>query len=347
MTALPKLSYVLLSHNREKYIRRAIESAFAQDYEGELEYIFSDDCSTDGTYAIMQECVKAYKGNRRVILTQTPHNLHLAGNTNHALTFVESDWIVRADDDDYSTLDRCTVIGQAIAQHPDCKYVTHGFKHFTDNQDDEFYHLSSQKGRTPNVQFNILDARNAYQVVPSHNHHKESYNAWHMDIYRIFGDLKLDGYYVDDLCSYYRANILGKGIQIIGAPVHLIRCGSINMSRGGDDGSRGFKSIIRLEKFNDKYYNITLNPLRADLELFKRYVSEQEEGEQILLAPQIQEQEDMLKNREKLALFWRKGMLYRLSIMREQKSSSYFDWIRCLPMPIFALILACFRKLKH
>ena len=40
---LPKLSYVLLSHNREKYIRGAIESAFAQDYEGELEYIFSDD----------------------------------------------------------------------------------------------------------------------------------------------------------------------------------------------------------------------------------------------------------------------------------------------------------------
>ena len=48
-----------LSHNREKYIRAAIESAFAQDYEGEMEYIFSDDCSTDRTFEIIQECVAA------------------------------------------------------------------------------------------------------------------------------------------------------------------------------------------------------------------------------------------------------------------------------------------------
>ena len=77
MPNLPKLSYVLLSHNREQYIRTAVESAFAQDYEGELEYIFSDDCSTDRTYEILKECVDAYKGPRRVVLTQTPRNLHL------------------------------------------------------------------------------------------------------------------------------------------------------------------------------------------------------------------------------------------------------------------------------
>ena len=137
MAALPKLSYVFLSYNRAKYIRAAMETAFAQDYEGELEYIFSDDCSTDGTFDIINECVAQYKGNRRVVVTQTPRNLHLAGNTNHALQFVESDWIVRADDDDLATQDRCSIIGKAIAAHPEATFIFNRMETFVDAQEED------------------------------------------------------------------------------------------------------------------------------------------------------------------------------------------------------------------
>lgn len=137
MAQLPRLSYVLLSHNREKYIRKALESAFAQDYEGELEYIISDDCSTDRTYEIIQECVASYKGGRRVVVTQTPRNLHLAGNTNHAVQFVTSDWVIRADDDDLSCVDRCTQIGRAILANPGCSCVMTLKKNFSDGEEEE------------------------------------------------------------------------------------------------------------------------------------------------------------------------------------------------------------------
>ncbi len=49
----PLVSFVLLAYNQERYVEEAIAGAFAQDYSP-LEIILSDDCSTDGTYAIMQ-----------------------------------------------------------------------------------------------------------------------------------------------------------------------------------------------------------------------------------------------------------------------------------------------------
>lgn len=46
-----KVTFFLLAYNQERYIR---EAALAQDYP-DLEVVLSDDCSTDGTFAIIQE----------------------------------------------------------------------------------------------------------------------------------------------------------------------------------------------------------------------------------------------------------------------------------------------------
>lgn len=346
MTSLPKLSFVLLAHNREKYIRGAIESAFAQDYEGELEFIFSDDCSTDGTFAIMQECVAAYKGNRRVVLTQTPQNLHLAGHTNHALTFVTSDWLIRADDDDYSTIDRCTVIGKAIAQHPDCRYVIHGLKFFTDEQDEDIIKLSQQCSACEQTHYKIRDPRQGFKVVRGHDFGRYSYKAWHMDVYRIFGSLNLDAYYVDDLCSYYRANILGYGVSIENATAYLMRNGSNNMSRGGDDNQHGYKAIMRLERFNDKYYNLTLPSLTYDLKQIELYLAKQATNLQAELANYISELNAEISKRQVTAQYWRKGTLFRLRYRKDMRYKGIFTLIRCLPMPLFAIIQVSYRKFK-
>ena len=68
------VSFCLFSYNQEKFIHEAVEGAFAQTYEP-LEIILSDDCSTDGTFSIMQEMAAAYSGPHRVRAVQTPQNL--------------------------------------------------------------------------------------------------------------------------------------------------------------------------------------------------------------------------------------------------------------------------------
>ena len=341
-TPLPKLSYVLLSHNREKYIRAAIESAFAQDYEGELEYIFSDDCSTDRTFEIIKECVAEYKGHRRVVVTQTPTNLHLAGNTNHAVQFVESDWIIRADDDDYSSVDRCSLIGRAIASHPNARYVTTGVIHFTDEEDSDIWDRSTA---TREEQPEIIETRISTHSTQetAFRSRKLSYKAWHMEVFREFGPLHLQGYYVDDLTCFYRASILGSGVHIPNCIPVFMRDGSGNMSRGGDDNQRGFHAIMRLERFNDKYYNITHTPMCELQTALLSYIRERKipHTESFMSAMEKEMQKRIL-----LCSFWRKGILNRIRVSRKLGYRGVFSAIRCLPMPLFAFLLHWYRKIR-
>lgn len=339
--ALPKLSYVLLSHNREKYIRAAIESAFAQDYEGELEYIFSDDCSTDRTFEIIQECVAAYKGNRRVVVTQTPRNLHLAGNTNHAMQFVESDWIVRADDDDYSSIDRCSLIGKAIAVHPRARYVTTGVTHFTDSQESA---IKEQASRPCSSTPTMVETDIAVHSIAETSFRPGilSYKAWHADVFRVFGPLHLQGYYVDDLTCYYRASILGTGVHLPETVTVLMRDGSGNMSRGEDDNKHGYHAIIRLEKFNDKYFNLTHEPVVEMYHSLISYIKQNNlSGTERFMAAFKQE----IEKRELLCTFWRKGILNRIRVSRKVEYKGLFSMLRCLPLPLFAALLSLYRKL--
>ena len=335
--ALPKLSYVLLSHNRVKYIRAAIESAFAQDYEGELEYIFSDDCSTDRTFEIIKECVAAYKGKRRVVVTQTPRNLHLAGNTNHAVQFVESDWIVRADDDDISTPDRCSIIGRAIANHPGCSYVYTLMQTFVDG---EKLNIKPQTASS-DARVERLDVLNGHNDMWTEFFAADTlHQVWSCRHFKQFGPLPENGYWVDDVISNMRCCCMGFGIKIYRTTAY-IRNNSGNMSKGGADGSRGYKSIIQLENFNDNYYNTTLPPLLDccdSIQMFLRESGIQAESFISCIKKDIAE-------RKLLCSFWRKGTINRIRVSRAIGAKGLFSMIRCLPLPIYAALLTTYRKL--
>lgn len=101
----PLVTFALFAYNQEKFIREAVEGAFAQTYEP-LEIILSDDCSTDRTFAIMQEMAAAYRGPHRVRAVQTPKNL---GVTQHVLLRgreAAGDIVVVAAGDDISLPER-------------------------------------------------------------------------------------------------------------------------------------------------------------------------------------------------------------------------------------------------
>lgn len=336
MPCLPKLSYVLLSHNREQYIRQALESAFAQDYEGELEYIISDDCSTDRTYAIINECVKAYSGGRRVVVTQTPRNLHLAGNTNHAMQFVESDWVVRADDDDISCVDRCSIIGKAIADHPAASMIFARFSTFTDAEETSVLEQSRQQ-RT-----HLYPAR---EVNPSSLFSIKNalHMTWSVQWFRHFGPLPINAYWVDDLIMYYRCWCLGTAVDTENCLVH-VRNGSGNMSRGQDDGQRGLRAIMRTERFHEQYHTITSAPLQQELERLRAYDREHPELRE-RMHPLLQDLERAIDERLTLSDYWRTSCLGRYRIRKKMGYTGLFSLLRCLPLPLFAALLSTYRLL--
>jgi glycosyltransferase involved in cell wall biosynthesis len=104
--ARPLTTFALFAYNQEGYVREAIEAAFAQTYSP-LEIILSDDCSSDSTFAIMQEMAASYSGPHRVIARQSPHNRGLLPHVLDVARMAQGKYMVVAAGDDISLPSRC------------------------------------------------------------------------------------------------------------------------------------------------------------------------------------------------------------------------------------------------
>lgn len=54
------MSMVLTCYNRQEYVREAILSVFAQDYDGPMQLVIVDDASTDDSVRVIEETVRDY-----------------------------------------------------------------------------------------------------------------------------------------------------------------------------------------------------------------------------------------------------------------------------------------------
>ena len=101
----PLVTFAVIAYNQERFIREAVEGAFAQTYSP-LEIILSDDGSSDKTFDVMQALVAKYDGPHHVMLNRNSKNLGLAGHVNHIMERATGDIIVLAAGDDISRPER-------------------------------------------------------------------------------------------------------------------------------------------------------------------------------------------------------------------------------------------------
>ena len=105
----PLVTFALFAYNQEKYIREAVEGAFAQTYEP-LEIILSDDCSTDRTFEIMKEMVESYSGGAGVVARQTKKNVGTLLHVAEVAKLAHGKLLVLAAGDDVSLPERAETI---------------------------------------------------------------------------------------------------------------------------------------------------------------------------------------------------------------------------------------------
>jgi cellulose synthase/poly-beta-1,6-N-acetylglucosamine synthase-like glycosyltransferase len=103
----PRVSFVVFTYNQESFVREAVTGAFMQDYPN-LQIILSDDCSSDGTFALLQELAAAYRGPHRVLVNQTPQNRGSLAHLYHAASRCDGELVICAAGDDISLSDRVT-----------------------------------------------------------------------------------------------------------------------------------------------------------------------------------------------------------------------------------------------
>lgn len=100
------MTFVLVSYNQSRYIEAALESAFSQTYNP-LQIIVSDDCSTDGTFEIIESMAADYSGNHELVVRQTIKNLGVIRNVFETCRMASGEIVVIAAGDDVSYSDRC------------------------------------------------------------------------------------------------------------------------------------------------------------------------------------------------------------------------------------------------
>jgi glycosyltransferase involved in cell wall biosynthesis len=101
MSKIPKVSIVSISYNQEKYIRQALDSFLMQKTDFDFEVIIGDDCSTDGTPAILAEYAKAYPDIIKPILRTK--NLGPQKNATDVLRAAKAKYIAVCEGDDFWT----------------------------------------------------------------------------------------------------------------------------------------------------------------------------------------------------------------------------------------------------
>lgn len=117
------VTFFLVSYKQEKYIREALNGAFAQTYQP-LEIVLSDDCSPDGTFGIMREMARNYRGPHRLVLSRNERNLGLCGNVNRLLNLASGNIIVIAAGDDISLPERAEKSWRLLQEYNDATCVS-------------------------------------------------------------------------------------------------------------------------------------------------------------------------------------------------------------------------------
>ncbi|WP_168210621.1 glycosyltransferase family 2 protein [Persicimonas caeni] len=118
-----KISVCLLTYNHVHMIEETLASIMDQSVDG-FEIIVSDDCSTDGTWELVQQIAA---GDERVRAVQPPENRGMPGNANYAVEQSDRPYIALLHHDDIYRTDLLERWVDVAERHPDVAFVFNAY----------------------------------------------------------------------------------------------------------------------------------------------------------------------------------------------------------------------------
>lgn len=95
----PVVSVLMVTYNHERFVGQAVESVMAQDTSFPFELIIGEDCSTDGTRAIVLDWQRRYPDRIRVLLQ--PRNVGGTRNMFAVEGAARGEFVAEIEGDDY------------------------------------------------------------------------------------------------------------------------------------------------------------------------------------------------------------------------------------------------------
>ena len=128
-----KLSVLIATYNQERYIEQAVRSALMEQTAFDYEIVVADDCSTDGTRAILRTLAAEHPNRLRCVLNE--RNLGMHGNYRSGWMQCRGQYIAMLEGDDYWT-DPQKLQKQVafLDAHPECVLCFHNVVIFNDDE---------------------------------------------------------------------------------------------------------------------------------------------------------------------------------------------------------------------
>jgi len=126
--AQPLVSIILATYNRSDLLPRAVESVLLQSWHN-WELIIVDDCSTDGTPALLEEFAQIDFRVRTIRQQRSGAGPEGPGPTrNRGLREASGDLITVLDSDDAYAVDHLTLRVRYMIDHPEVDFIYGGYR---------------------------------------------------------------------------------------------------------------------------------------------------------------------------------------------------------------------------
>lgn len=211
-----KVTYILLSFNQSKFIEETVLSALNQTY-CDIEFIISDDCSSDDTFKIIEKIVQKYEFDKKIILNKNSNNLGLVRHFNKCLQMSSGDIIVLAGGDDIALEDRVERTVNYFASYTSVMVVSFNDFIFSDKKD--------KCKRISNISEDKFYAINDMFKIPVFS---GASRAFRREVYETFGLLS-DNAQTEDTTFLLRSLLCGKAL-LSASPGIFYRWHGENMS---------------------------------------------------------------------------------------------------------------------
>ena len=132
-----KLSVAMITYNQERFIGQALESVLAQKVNFDFEIVIGEDCSTDGTRAIVMDYQRRYPD--RIVSILRPRNIGPMRNIESTLTACRGQYLSILEGDDYWTsVEKIQKQVDFLDSHPECALCCHRVKFLNETGSAEF-----------------------------------------------------------------------------------------------------------------------------------------------------------------------------------------------------------------
>lgn len=180
-SAIPKVSVAMITYNHERFIAQAIESVLTQEADFSIELVVGEDCSTDGTRAIVERYARANPGRIRPLLHAT--NIGASDNFGAVFAACRGEYVALLEGDDYWTSrEKLRKQVAILDSHPEASFCHHNVLVVFDDPSEASRPLLPESSAKTTIEDIILHWRMATGSIVFRKALLPSLPPWHVEI---------------------------------------------------------------------------------------------------------------------------------------------------------------------